>query len=271
MSLAIAFSAIAGYICYKHTIDLGALYTFVGVLFLSAAASAINQYQEKDLDLLMSRTKNRPLPAGLISGNSAILLSVIWLVLGIILLYFLTNPVTAILGLFNILWYNAVYTPLKRKTQFVVVIGALTGAIPPIMGWTAAGGYLFQTDILFIAAFMFLWQIPHFCLLLIRFKDDYKLAGFPSITSFVDDTKMRSIIFIWILGTSASTLFFPLFHVLNGIYIVSCLLILNAFFLLFFYRNMFGKKKVFNIRSAFSSLYLYQIIVLVILIIEAFQ
>ncbi len=139
MSTAIAFSALAGYIIYKHSLDLRAFSVFLGVLFLAGAATALNQYQERVLDALMTRTLDRPLPSKQMTPQSAVIIAILLGLTGSAVLYFLTTPITAVLGLFNIVWYNAVYTPLKRRTSFVVLIGAVTGAIPPIMGWTAAG------------------------------------------------------------------------------------------------------------------------------------
>jgi protoheme IX farnesyltransferase len=271
MSTAIAFSGMAGYIIYNHSLDMTAVSLFFGILLLAAAATALNQYQERHFDALMTRTQNRPLPSKQMAPRTALIIAVILFLKGMAILYFLTNPITALLGLFNIVWYNGVYTPLKRRTSYVVLIGAVTGAIPPIMGWTAAGGYLLSPEILFIAAFMFFWQIPHFCLLLLIFKDDYKKAGFPSITTVLSEKHVRFIVFIWLLGTSVSTLFFPFFHIISGRILIVCLILLNIILILSFYRNAFGKNITFNIRSAFGSLYLYQVTVLVMLIIHALK
>jgi len=269
MSAAIAFSALAGYIICRHSLDIGGVFVFAGVLLLAGSATVFNQYQERSLDALMSRTQDRPLPSKQITTNTALLIAITLCIAGLAVLYFLTSPLTAALGLFNILWYNGVYTPLKRKTSFVVIVGAVTGAIPPLMGWTAAGGSILSPEIMFIAAFMFLWQIPHFCLLLLKYKADYKAAGFPSITSILNEKNVKLIVFIWILGTSISTLFFPLLQIVSGWFLVICLLLLNIILIYSFYRNAFGKNIDFNLRSAFGSLYLYQIMILGILIIQA--
>lgn len=269
MSTAIAFSALAGYIMHNRSLDLTALWVFIGVLLLAASATVLNQYQERHLDALMARTKDRPLPSKQLTPKEAIIITIIFGITGTLMLYFLANGTTALLGLFNIAWYNGLYTPLKRKTSFAVLVGALTGAIPPMMGWTGAGGYLFDPYILFIAMFMFFWQIPHFCLLLLKFKKDYELAGFPSITSVVSEKHVVLIVFIWIIGTVVSTLFFPLLEVITGTFLTVCLLLLNVILIISFYKNAFGKDIAFNIRSAFGSLYLYQVLILVMLIIQA--
>jgi heme o synthase len=271
MSVAIAFSAVAGYILCSHALTWSVTAVFTGVLFLAGAASALNQFQERNLDALMIRTRNRPIPSELMKPGTSIIFTIIFGFLGSTILYFFTTPTTAALGIFNIFWYNMVYTPLKRKTPFVVIIGAVTGAIPPMMGWTAAGGYLLSPEILFIASFMFFWQIPHFFLLLLRYKEDYARAGFRSVSAFLSDKQVEFIVFAWILGTSVSTLFFPMYHIISGEFLISGLVLLNIMLIIFFYRTTFNKNVVLNLSKAFRSLYLYQLMILVILIVQSLK
>ncbi len=268
MSSAIAFSAVAGYVFHEGRFDFGAVWVFTGVLMLACAATVLNQYQERKQDALMQRTRNRPIPMGLITPVQSLLIALVSGVAGTIVLYLLTNPLTALLGLFNIFWYNAVYTPLKKRTPFVVIVGAVTGAVPPVMGWTAAGGLLIDKEILFIAAFLFLWQIPHFLLLLLKYKDDYDKAGFKSATISLNDEQVKSVVFIWTLGTALITLFFPLFGIISGGLLTAAIITANILLIVFFFRETFNRQISFNIGKAFGSLYLYQIVVLVILIID---
>jgi protoheme IX farnesyltransferase len=271
MSLAIAFSALAGFVFYNHGLGIKAFYLFFGVFLLSAGASALNQYQERYLDALMKRTQTRPLPLKQMRPITALAISFIFALSGTMLLYFSTGLIAAALGIFNIFWYNAIYTPAKRVTSLAVFIGALTGAIPPMMGWVAAGGYLLNTNILIIAFFMFLWQIPHFYLLLLRFGEEYKIAGFPSILSSISEKQVKTVIFVWILGTIGCTLFFPLFHLISGIFLTCCLLIINALLIFYFSKIVFNKTLLFNFSPAFRSLYIYQVLILTMLVIEALK
>jgi protoheme IX farnesyltransferase len=271
LSLAIAFSAVAGFIFFSHTFNLTALYTFLGVLLLSAGASALNQYQERHLDGLMKRTRNRPLPSKRMKPQVAMAISLILVLSGVLLLFFGTTPIATLLGIFNLFWYNVVYTTLKRFTSLAVFIGGLTGAIPPMMGWTAAGGFILAPQILAIAFFMFLWQIPHFYLLLLKFGEDYKAAGFPSILTAINENQVKAVIFVWILGTSGCTLFFPMYHIISGIFLIVSLLMLNVLLVYYFYRIVFNKPLLFRFNPAFRSLYLYQVIILVMLMIEALR
>jgi heme o synthase len=269
LSMAVSFSSLAGFILYSKSFTWTALYAFLGVLFLSGAASALNQYQERHLDARMKRTQNRPLPSGQISSRVAIIIAILLGITGALLLYFLSTPMTAYLGLFNMLWYNAVYTPLKKRTSYAVLIGAVTGSIPPLMGWTAAGGSIFSPQFIIFAFFMFLWQIPHFWLLLMKFGKEYETAGFPSVVSSISDVNVKIIVFIWIICTSVSTFFFPLFHVISNGYLIGTLILLNVFLITFFYRSITSENIFFNTKSAFRSLYLFQIMVLILLMIQA--
>jgi protoheme IX farnesyltransferase len=214
---------------------------------------------------------NRPLPSGRMTVGLATLLTLVMGISGLVLLYIFTTPLTAALGLFNIIWYNGVYTPLKRHTGFVVIVGAVTGAIPPLMGWVAAGGQILDPRILFISVFFFLWQIPHFLLLLLKYKDDYRKAGFRTVTTTMGDNQIKYIVFIWIVSTSLITMFFPLFGIISGKILIACIIFLNLLLVSFFYRSVFKKNLNFNLGRAFGFLYLYQLSILAILIFQALK
>ena len=269
LSMAIGFSAVAGQLLASHGLNLITFYTFLGVVLLSGAASALNQFQERDLDAKMGRTRNRPLPAGYINPASAILLSIVLGLSGASLLFFGTTWMATCLGIFNLVWYNLVYTPLKQKSPFALLIGAVTGAIPPMIGWCAAGGSITDSTILAVACFMFLWQIPHFWLILLKYGKEYEAAGFGPLSAITFGSNIKSILFIWVVGTSISTLLFPYFHIVSSLFLVVILLGVNAFLIYFFYRFLFSPKQTIHLRSAFGTIYLYQLLVLVVLIISS--
>lgn len=266
LSLAISFSALIGSILYENSVSLNTVYVFIGVFLLSASASALNQIQERNIDALMDRTKTRPIPSKQITLRTAYGIVIVLGILGVAFLL-ATSILSTLLGIFNMLWYNAIYTPLKRKTTFAVLIGAVTGAVPPAIGWCAVGGGITDTTILLVAFFMFLWQMPHFWLLLIKFRNDYQKAGFAMLTTTTSDKKIRHIMFIWILSTSVSSLFFPLFHVISGGFYIVSLLIINAFIIWQFYKIAFSHNNNMPIEPAFRYLYVYQILNLIILVI----
>jgi protoheme IX farnesyltransferase len=134
---------------------------------------------------------------------------------GSLILFCGTGPVTLALGLFAVLWYNGVYTYLKRKTAFATIPGALIGVIPPALGWVSGGGSILDSRLWGISFFFFIWQVPHFWLLFLNFSRDYERAGLPSLTKIFSPEQLRRIIFFWILSTAVSSLIIPLFDLVS--------------------------------------------------------
>lgn len=271
LSFTIAFSTLTGYLFFGRVQLISCLASAVGVFLLSCAASAINQVQEKDFDRLMERTLDRPVPMGQISPLRALLFGAITGIIGLAALYFGANTLSALLGALNLLWYNAVYTPFKRKTAFSVIIGAPTGAIPPMIGWVAAGGAVLSPSILAIAAFMFIWQIPHFLLLLLKYGPEYEKAGFPSVTALFSKDHIKPILFIWLAATSAMSLLFPLWSIITNPILLLLLFTANAFFIGYFFRAFFRKKEPLSFSTSFRSIHLYQGLVLLLLVLQSFH
>ena len=149
----------------------------VGTALCAAGASVLNQYLERDFDKLMPRTRNRPVPAGRIAPGEAMLTGVVLGVAGVVTLVLCVNVLTAVLGAATLLGYVLVYTPLKRVTTLNTVIGAVPGAIPPMMGFTAVDNAL-SPAALALFAILFIWQMPHFLAIAILYKRDYALGGF---------------------------------------------------------------------------------------------
>jgi protoheme IX farnesyltransferase len=227
-----------GYIAASGKIDLMILPVLFGVLLLAFGSAALNHYQEKDFDSKMNRTKDRPIPSGRISPNTVLKISLILILLGSLILILWTNLLALGLGLLNLIWYNFIYTLLKRKTPFAIVPGSLVGAIPPAIGWAAAGGSLLDPQIIIIAFFFFIWQIPHFWLLLLVMDKDYQQAGFPTLTQIFNHEQLSRITFIWIISTAVTGLMIPLFGMVNelwinlGLFVSGALLTWKAFGLL---------------------------------------
>ncbi|OZV71133.1 heme o synthase [Winogradskyella aurantia] len=177
LSLSVVFSSIAGYLLGAETISVTTLILLAfGGYFMVGASNAYNQIIERDLDALMDRTKNRPIPAGRMTVNTAFVIATSFTILGLITLYII-NPKTAMWGAISIFIYTSVYTPLKTKTALSVFIGALPGAIPFMMGWVAArNDFGIEPGTLF--AIQFFWQFPHFWAIGWFLYEDYKKGGF---------------------------------------------------------------------------------------------
>ena len=179
LSLMVIVTVIVGYLVASlPDADLTTLVWVVAGTALSASgANILNQWRERDRDRLMHRTRNRPLPAGRVAPARAAVWGVVSAVAGVAVLATGTNLVTAALGAFNILLYVLVYTPLKTRSPFNTTVGAVCGAIPPMMGWTAATGGL-QTGAWILGGFLFVWQVPHFLALAWLYREDYARGGF---------------------------------------------------------------------------------------------
>ena len=179
LSFLVAFSASFGYLlANKGELNLLVLFGLsLGGFLMSGTAIIINQILEKDLDLLMKRTQLRPLPTARMSVQEAIICACVSGGLGLILLLLFTNPLTTLLSVFSMLMYGFIYTPLKRVGVIAVWVGAIPGALPPLLGWVAATGSITKEAIL-IFAIQFVWQFPHFWAIAWVADEDYKKAGF---------------------------------------------------------------------------------------------
>ena len=177
LSISVVFSSVAGYFLAAEAIQIKPLILLaLGGYFMVGASNAFNQIIERDLDALMQRTKNRPIPSGRMSVNIAFFIASLFTVLGVWTLYNL-NPKTAMYGAISIFLYTCVYTPLKTKTPLSVFAGAIPGAIPFMLGWVAVTGeFGMEPGILF--AIQFFWQFPHFWAIGWFLFEDYEKGGF---------------------------------------------------------------------------------------------
>lgn len=149
----------------------------LGVWLVVASANGWNQVIEWRYDARMKRTAHRPIPSGRLSVGAAAVVSTLWGFAGVVVLWLFVNPLTAVLGAFALLTYALAYTPAKRYTGLCTVIGAVPGAIPPVMGWTAVRGQL-DAEALFLFLMQFLWQFPHFWAIAWKYQREYREAGF---------------------------------------------------------------------------------------------
>ena len=214
IALFAACSAATGFLLAASAPSAAVLATGAGVFLLACGASAMNQYQERDVDALMERTRQRPLPAGVIAPGHALSLSAVLVLAGTAVLAS-RGGMPALFGILAVLWYNGLYTPLKRRTAFAALYGAPVGMIPPVLGWTAGGGSLDDPRLFVLAALFLLWQVPHFWLLLLQNGDDYRRAGLPTLTGIVPRDRLAAISVVWIASTAAAAMALPLFGLLR--------------------------------------------------------
>jgi len=209
LAISVVFSSLAGYFLGAWEIQIFELLLLAfGGYCMVGASNAYNQVIEKDLDALMDRTRNRPIPSGRMSVRKAMTIAVCMTLLGIVALYIL-SPKTAMFGAISIFLYTSVYTPLKTKTPLAVFVGAFPGAIPFMLGWVAAtDDFGIEPGTLFMIQFF--WQFPHFWALGWMLDEDYKKGGFKMLPTGKKDTgtALQIIMYtIWMLIISV----FPVF------------------------------------------------------------
>lgn len=214
VSLLAAVSALTGAASFSvgYALSASILVPTAGTLLLAMGASALNQVQEREIDARMVRTRGRPIPAGKVSPPAAAVLGLATLVGGGSLLVLGAGWTVAALGGAAVLWYNGIYTYLKRVSAFAAVPGALVGALPPLIGWASAGGHPADPRALALATVFLLWQVPHFWLLLLRWGPDYERAGLPSLTAIFGPGQLSRITMSWLIASGAVSALLPLFE-----------------------------------------------------------
>jgi heme o synthase len=182
LNLLVVASTLAGYAMAGGETSqvLRLVCTLVGTGLVAGGASGINQIIERVPDGQMRRTRLRPLPDGRLQPGEALLFSMTLSAAGLLTLAFGVNPLSALVALATLVSYTAVYTPLKRYSSFATVIGAIPGALPPVIGWTAARNELSQGAWL-LFGIVFLWQLPHFLAIAWMYREDYARAGYPML------------------------------------------------------------------------------------------
>jgi protoheme IX farnesyltransferase len=186
----------------------------LGVMLLSSGASALNQVQERERDALMARTVGRPLPSGRLSHAQGLVFSVFGIAAGAVILGVGIGTTAIALGVIAAAFYNGVYTPwLKPTSPFAAVPGAIPGSIPPVIGWVAGGGALTDAGAVILFGILFLWQMPHFWALALRYRADYLAGGFPMVSEAVGVEGTARLILLYAFGLTAWSLAAPTFGV----------------------------------------------------------
>ncbi len=265
ISLLATLSTAAGYLLATGKITIHMLVPTAAVFFLASGSCALNQFQERELDAVMERTKSRPIPSGKLSPETVFWISIGSILSGSLILRSGAGDPAVALGLFAVLWYNLIYTPLKQKTAFAAIPGAVVGAVPPVVGWVTGGGEILDPRIGGVALFFFIWQIPHFWLLLLDSSEDYENAGLPSITKIFSPEQIRRIMFVWLLSTGVFSLLIPLFGFFNSFFF-RLLLVASAGWLFWntvIFLKSYGKEG--SLKAAFMKLNIYAVLVISLL------
>jgi protoheme IX farnesyltransferase len=217
------------------------LLSLLGTMLVVASANALNMWLERDVDARMARTRNRPLPAGRLSPDVALGFGLALGAVGTPLLY-LVNSTTGLLGAVALLTYVMIYTPLKRTTYLALLVGAIPGAMPPLMGWTTATGSIGVGGAL-LFAFLFLWQIPHFAAISLFRSEDYARAGLQVVSVQHGERGARQMIALWTVLLVASSLLFTPLGLAGRVYLTVAS-VLGAGFLALAFRGARGGSRL---------------------------
>lgn len=266
ITVLVSFTTALGYFLASDILGFGFVYPVTGIFLLACSSAALNQLQEAKTDMLMERTQKRPLPSGKISRGGVLVISLILLLSGSAILLLKTNVGALLTGLITFYWYNAVYTPLKKKTALAIIPGSLVGALPPVAGWLAGGGSLLDLKIGVVALYFFVWQIPHFWLLLLLYSSDFKKGGFPVLTDVYSESFIKNITFVLLAATVMLGVLITFtssgnYFVSNLLIYVSSLLMLIAAFS--FHRKNSPDRK--DVVKTFVSINLYTLAIITIL------
>ncbi|HHD75947.1 MAG TPA: protoheme IX farnesyltransferase [Campylobacterales bacterium] len=207
LSFAVSLSALFAYIMAKGDVGVDMLLATFSVLLVAMGVSTLNQVQEYKEDSQMERTKNRPIASGRMSPNTGIIIASVLIIASLGLIYSLLKLQGVIIFMFAFIWYNAMYTPLKKKSALAVIPGAILGVIPPAIGWLVAGNSLMELEFIALGFYYFVWQVPHFWLLVMLHHGDYKNAGYPTVMKFFGQGSLQRLTFIWLIFTIQAGIF----------------------------------------------------------------
>ena len=207
LSFAVSLSALFAYIMAKGEVGFDMILATLAVLLVAMGVSTLNQVQEYKEDSKMERTKNRPIASGRMSPKTGIIIATVLILISFALIYSLLGLTGINFFAFSFIWYNLMYTPLKKKSALAVVPGAILGVIPPAIGWMVAGHTLFELEFYTLAVFYFIWQVPHFWLLVMLFHGDYKDGGYPTAMRLFGEGTLQRLTFVWLMLTINAGIF----------------------------------------------------------------
>jgi protoheme IX farnesyltransferase len=263
----VLFTTLVGYglgVSRWNLIEIFSL--LLGTLLTAMGANGLNQWWERDRDAKMARTRNRPLPLGKLTANHALFMTLSWAISGITLLFFGVNSLTAYLATLTIITYLFIYTPMKPYSPIAVLAGAIPGAIPPMMGWTAATN-TFSEQAWVLGCLLFLWQIPHFMSLAAVYRQDYAKGGYNLLPDNPEvDRVTRSIIVVFSLALLGITLLAPSIGLGQRLFFV-CALFLGSG-MLFISIKLYTKYSIENARRMFRASIIYIPALMIFLLID---
>ncbi len=264
LSFTVSLSLVFAFVLAKSTIDFQIVYPFLGVLLLALGVSSLNQVQEYKEDALMPRTWNRPVAANRLSVRDGFIISFLLILFSFLFIYLSMKMLGIIIFSSVIILYNLFYTKGKKITVYAAVYGAVLGIVPPMIGWISANGEITDIKFIAIALFYFIWQIPHFWLLTLKYNQDYKKAKFPTVVDKFGKEGLERVTFIWLLLTVISGLFLILVFFSISALILILLIILNIYTIYSIFQLRVNHKYIKN----FITINFYMIITMSLLMVD---
>ena len=264
LCLLIGCSTVFGFILAEPNFTMSTLFTAAGIFILATGAATLNSFQEFRLDGELERTKKRPLPKGVLQPRQAGIQSVVLLLVGLFVLFAATKTLLPVFtAVFAVVLYNGIYTPLKKRTVLAILPGAFCGALPPYIGWLSGGGEVVSYTAILLISLFTLWQIPHFWLILLNFKEDYEKSNLPSLLKQFSEDSLKRFFVTWIGALVLVMLMFLTLPFPLGSFF-SITIILNAFILLVVFSYGLAFQKACNYRILFIvlnfSLFLHMVV-----------
>lgn len=270
LSSAVGLPGLLVYLLIAQEITAALWFSLLGIFLLALGVSALNQYQEKELDAKMPRCQNRPLVTGKISPFAAITTISLLIASATVSLYVALGAVGILFSAVVVFLYNGVYTPMKQASPYAVFPGAILGVVPPMICWMAAGGGLFEVRFLPLAWLYFIWQVPHFWLLVLVYHKDYASANFPTMVDVMGVKSLARVTYAWILLTIISALLVVRFFMPQSDIILG-FIVAHALFLVYASLPLFNLKEIaqrLTCKKIFMHLNLFMLLAVAFLVVD---
>lgn len=270
ITFAVMLTTIVGYVLANDGYSPQMILPVFGLFILACGSAMINQLQEHKKDAMMERTAKRPIPSGRISPKKVLILAVSFVIIGSAIIWIGSNYIAVLLGLTALLWYNGFYTPLKRITPFAVIPGSVIGSLPPLVGWVAAGGDLLDMRAIMLAFFFFIWQVPHFWLLMLKYGPQYEKAGFPALTQYYSVKHIRWVTFLWTFSTALTALMLPVFDVVNSMASAVGIILVSTWLIFSFLKILKLDQVMFKPMKYFMKINIFVLVMIILLSVDSF-
>jgi len=268
ITIAVCTTTLVGFVLARRGLDSAISIPALALFLIASGSAAMNHFQEHHFDSRMGRTKGRMISSGMMSSYSVLGLALALICVGVAALYLSAGTNPALLGIVALIWYNGIYTPLKRVSPYAVIPGGVIGVLPPLIGWNIGGGHLADPTILAFCFFIFMWQVPHFWLLALHYRKEYEEAGFPTVTQKFSEPSLGRIVYSWILATASSALLIPVYGGIDNMVSGAIIVILGIWISLIQIKLCRIEANPVNYKRAFMELNSYALAVMLITFID---